>query len=361
MTCDDQYHCKAAHAVNILYPLLHDINSLLHLWQLDAIADHLVELHGEVVVHAREGCECHLTKIDLALDVVEIDTHLGEALGDLLGYRDHLLQVLWAWHVLIDDARIRQILVHRRPGLDIIEVIDSLRATAATLQTTVVADKVVLRLAIDTPDLMIDGRRGGEASSIVHLYQALGHHTWFDGNIVGLAGGIAVSLSQMPVQEINGLLPIQLAPVAHDDGTPTVVGTLQHKLLRQLVEINILCPVPHAIAFSQDILQTEFLNMLAHLVLVCVFRPLRGVSHHGHPGDLLVQCARILPRELLPIETVPLHLEGLLRIGRNDLLPLLCRLDIFDKVQSLQRPDRVQERSCAHLEFIRENIHILHF
>ena len=121
-----------------------------------SISYHSVELHGEVIVHAREGCEGHFTKIDFALHIIKVNTHLWESLADFLGNLYHLLQILRSrnWSVLY--TRISQILVHRRPGIDVIQVIDSLSSPTSAFQLTVVAHKVILSLAVNTPYLVVD-------------------------------------------------------------------------------------------------------------------------------------------------------------------------------------------------------------
>ena len=88
-----------------------------------------------------------------------------------------------------------------------------------------------------------------------------------------LAGGIAISLGNALTQKTKHFLLVHLALVTHDDSASAIMRTLQHELIWEFVEVDILHAIPHAIALRENILESEALNMLAHLILVSVFRP----------------------------------------------------------------------------------------
>ena len=109
-----------------------------------------MELHGEMIVHARESCEGHFTKIDFPFDIIEINTNLRETLADLLRNLNHLLQILWTRYGPVFNPRISQILRHLFPCMYVIKIINGLSSPTSTLQFPIITDKVILCLAVNT-------------------------------------------------------------------------------------------------------------------------------------------------------------------------------------------------------------------
>ena len=50
-----------------------------------------MEFLGEMIIHAREGCECHFAEVYLSLYIIEVNTHLWKTLPYLFGYFYHYI------------------------------------------------------------------------------------------------------------------------------------------------------------------------------------------------------------------------------------------------------------------------------
>ena len=72
----------------------------------------------------------------------------------------------------------------------------------------------------------------------------------------------------MLIHEIKDFLLIHLTLITYDDSTATIMCAFQHKLIRELVKINVLYPIPNAITLSKNILQAKTLNILSNFILI---------------------------------------------------------------------------------------------